>query len=88
MYYSGRFEERVNLFTWLSLSFLFKKKYLLSSSFWKKDFEYNKIDPSKEFSLLFGVILNARFSSLYGFSKIYILGIDYLCDNPKNGHLL
>ena len=89
LYYSGRFEERVNLFTSVyHYPFLFKKKniYYLHH-FGKKDFEYNKIDPSKEFSLLFGSLFSMLGLAAYmGFSKIYLIGMDYLYDNPKNGH--
>ena len=52
-----------------------------------KDFKPNKIDPSKEFSLLFGSLFSMLGLATYmGFSKFYLIGMDYLYSNPKNGH--
>ena len=86
---SGRLNEKVNLFTSVyHYPFLFKKRniYYLHH-FGKKDFEYDKIDPSKEFSLLFGSLFSTiGLASYMGFSKFYLIGMDYLYDNPKNGH--
>ena len=86
---SGRLNEKINLFTSVyHYPFLFKKKniYYLHH-FGKKDFEYNKIDPSKEFSLLFGSLFSLiGLASYMGFNKFYLIGMDYLYDNPKNGH--
>ncbi len=86
---SGRLKGDVNLFTSVyHYPFLhsIKNIYYLHH-FGIKDFKPNKIDPSKEFSLLFGSLFSMLGLATYmGFSKFYLIGMDYLYSNPKNGH--
>jgi len=55
--------------------------------FGKKNFNSNFIDPSKEFSLmensLYSMIGVAHFM---GFKNVYLVGMDYLLDDPLTGH--
>ena len=86
---SGRLNGKVDLFTSVyHYPFLSSKKniYYLHN-FGINEFQPSKVDPSKEFSLLFGSLFSMLGLATYmGFSKFYLVGMDYLYSNPKNGH--
>tara|TARA_B100000242_G_scaffold288249_2_gene256185 strand:- start:403 stop:1245 length:843 start_codon:yes stop_codon:yes gene_type:complete len=86
---TGRLNGNIELFTSAyHFPFIFRKKKInYLHHFGIKEFLPTKIDPSKEFSLLYGSLFSLiGLANYMGFSKFYLIGMDYLYINPKNGH--
>lgn len=86
---TNRIPENVNFFTSIYNYPFIKKKnkkiFFLNNN--KENFNLDKINPSKEFSLMIGSLYAMIGVAAYmGFKKFFFVGMDYLSDQPKHGH--
>ena len=86
---SKRINERNRLFTSVAnYPFLRKNKNIFYlHHFNQRDMNLEKIDPSKEYSLMFGSFFSMLGIAAYmGFKNIILVGMDYLSTQPRYGH--
>ncbi len=88
LFKTNRIPEKHNFFTSIyNYPFIKKKNNIFFLHNFKKEFQLDKIDPSSEFSLMFGSLYAMIGIGVYmGFKNFVFVGMDYLASKPKHGH--
>lgn len=85
---TNRLNDKHNFFTSIyNYPFIKKKKNVYFLHNFNSQYDFKKIDPSSDFSLLTGSLFTMIGVGAYmGFKNFYFVGMDYLASKPKQGH--